>query len=57
MMVPPNDSKRLAKTILALLNQPDIRDEMGKKAREDIEHFYDWKIITRNTMEVLSRYA
>lgn len=57
MMIPPNDSKRLAKTILALLNNPEIRDEMGKKAREDIEHFYDWKMITRNTMEVLSRYA
>jgi phosphatidylinositol alpha-1,6-mannosyltransferase len=57
MMVPPNDSKRLAKTILSLLNHPGMRDEMGKKARIDIEHFYDWKIITGNTMEVLSRYA
>ena len=57
IVVPPNDSKRLAQVIIALLNKPEIREEMGKKAREHMEHFYDWRVVTGNTVKILSRYA
>ena len=57
IVVPPNDSKRLAQVIIALLNKPEVREEMGKKAREHMEHFYDWRAVTENTVKILSRYA
>ncbi|MGD0028164.1 MAG: glycosyltransferase family 4 protein [Candidatus Bathyarchaeia archaeon] len=57
LVIPPNDSKKLANVILDLLKRPEVRDKMGKRARQHVEHFYDWRIITGNTMKVLSKYA
>ncbi|MGB8779122.1 MAG: glycosyltransferase family 4 protein [Candidatus Bathyarchaeia archaeon] len=57
LVIPPNDSKRLANVILGLLNRPDVRDKLGKRARQHVEQFYDWRIITGDTMKVLSKYA
>jgi len=56
-VIPPNDSKRLASIILHLLNEPEVREKIGKRAREHVEHFYDWRVITGNTINVLSKYA
>lgn len=57
IVIPPNDSKRLAQVIIELLNKPEVREEMGKKAREHVESFYDWRVVTGNTVKILSRYA
>lgn len=56
-VIPPNDSMRLANIILHLLNEPEMREKIGKKAREHVKHFYDWRVITGNTINVLSKYA
>lgn len=56
-VIPPNDSGRLASVILRLLNEPEEREKIGKRAREHVERYYDWRVITGNTMNVLSKYA
>ena len=57
MVIPPNDSKRLARVVVELLDRPEVREEMGRKARERVERFYDWQVVTENTMKILSKYA
>ncbi len=41
------DVNQLAKHILTLLENPDLREEMGKKGRRIAEERFDWKIIAR----------
>lgn len=53
-LIPPKNPKELATTIIELLTNKSLRKRIGEKARDRIEHFHDWDIITRRTLEVLS---
>jgi glycosyltransferase involved in cell wall biosynthesis len=55
VIVPPNNPKELAMTILELLNNPDECKRIGKNARIYIERFHDWDKITMDTLNVLSK--
>jgi glycosyltransferase involved in cell wall biosynthesis len=54
-LVPPKDSKELAKSITRLLKDRQLSERIGQNARDYVEHFHDWNIITKNTLEILSR--
>jgi len=56
-VIPPNDSGRLASVILRLLNEPEEQGKIGRRARKHVERYYDWRVVTRNTMKVLSKCA
>ena len=43
MLVEPGDESGLAKTILKLIVNRDLAEEMGKKARESLSDKYSWE--------------
>jgi len=44
LLVRPKDIEGLSKAILTLLEDPDLREEMGKKARRRAVKEFDWDI-------------
>jgi glycosyltransferase involved in cell wall biosynthesis len=46
-LVKPGDADELAKKIDILLDNPKLRDSMGKNGRERAERFYDWNTIIK----------
>lgn len=50
-LVPPKDSAALAEKIVYLLENDNLRKEMGEKSCEMAKQ-YDWKIITKKYIEV-----
>jgi glycosyltransferase involved in cell wall biosynthesis len=46
-LVKPGDADELAKKINILLDNPKLRDSMGKNGRERAERFYDWNTIIK----------
>jgi len=53
-LVPAKDPVELAKSIIELLTNKPLSERIGRNARARIEHFHDWNIITKRTLEVLS---
>jgi glycosyltransferase involved in cell wall biosynthesis len=51
-LVPPRDSRRLAEAIVALLQDSELRGEMGRKALEKAERELSWRDIARRTLRV-----
>lgn len=47
IIVPCNDPKAMAETIIYLLEHPDVADEMGKEARKITDRFSEEKIFSR----------
>ena len=54
-LVSPKDSKELAKTIVELLTNKALCERIGENARAHVENSYDWNVITRRTLETLSK--
>ncbi|MCK5538784.1 MAG: glycosyltransferase family 4 protein [Bacteroidales bacterium] len=54
-LVPPQDSKALAKRILDLLKDNKLRQQMGNNARKMVEEQFDIKIITRKQLSVYKK--
>jgi L-malate glycosyltransferase len=46
LLVPPNNPEKLAKAILALIEDNKLREEIGSNARKHVQRNYDWDIIT-----------
>jgi len=53
-LVPAKDPIKLARSIVELLTSKPLSDRIGRNARTRIEHFHDWNIITKRTLEILS---
>jgi len=49
VLVRPGDINAISKAVIAILNGKDLSMRIGKAAREHIERFYDWNIITQRT--------
>jgi glycosyltransferase involved in cell wall biosynthesis len=49
----PGNANELANQILRLFENPQLREKLGKQAREDVIQNYTWK---QNAMRVLSKY-
>ena len=43
ILIPPEDKEALARNILKLLNEPDLRKQMGHNGRILVEEKYSWK--------------
>ena len=54
-LVPPKNPKELAKTIVELLTNKTLCERIGENARAHVENSYDWNVITRRTLETLSK--
>jgi phosphatidylinositol alpha-mannosyltransferase len=60
LLVPPKDEQQLAKSIVTLLRDPDLRQKMGAKGRQKSVR-YSWEGIAQQTMdyylEVLAKHG
>lgn len=56
IVVEPNDIDAIAKNILYLLENEDIAEEMGKKAREKCVEKYSWDAMGKVLIEIFSKY-
>lgn len=54
VLVHPKDPKELSDVLVELLSDPHRRGEVGRKARDYVERFHDWKKIAKDTLDVLS---
>jgi glycosyltransferase involved in cell wall biosynthesis len=54
-LVSPKNPKELATTIVELLTNKPLCKRIGENARAHVEHSYDWNVITRRTVETLSK--
>ena len=52
ILVPARNSRALAEKILLLLNHPQLRQEMGKKASERVHKYFTWRECARGTEQV-----
>jgi glycosyltransferase involved in cell wall biosynthesis len=50
----PNDSMEFSAKILKLLNNPQLREEMGRRGRKVAERALSWEIITKQLQDILS---
>jgi glycosyltransferase involved in cell wall biosynthesis len=53
-LVSAKDPMQLAESIIGLLTNKLLSERIGRNARARVEHFHDWNIITKRTLEVLS---
>ena len=54
LLVPPNDATALARALETLLDNPRLREQMGRRGREVAEEEYDWaRIIERHYLPLL----
>ncbi|NIW99660.1 MAG: glycosyltransferase [Phycisphaerae bacterium] len=54
-VVPAKDPEAMAKRILELVNNPELRREMGKRARQVAETKYSFPVFAEKTLEVYRR--
>ena len=47
LIVPPKDSEALAKAMLILIKNPDLRKKLGRNGRRLVEEKYSWDKITK----------
>ena len=52
LKVPPKDHDALAKAIVRLLADPDLRQRLGKNAYQKASKCYNWEKITQQTLSV-----
>ena len=51
LLVPPGDVEALVTTVGALLNDPHMRETMGRAARERAMESFSWTAVARATVE------
>ena len=52
MLVQPRDPLQLASAILEVLDDPKTARAMGRDGRRRVERHYDWKIVSREIVNV-----
>jgi glycosyltransferase involved in cell wall biosynthesis len=52
VFVPPDDASSLAAAMRGLLADPMAAREMGRRAREKAERFFDWSVVVRETLDL-----
>jgi glycosyltransferase involved in cell wall biosynthesis len=51
LYVPPNDEEAFARALAALMDDPEMRREMGKRGRERVENELHWGIMKQNLLK------
>jgi glycosyltransferase involved in cell wall biosynthesis len=52
-LVPPRDADALAEGIAALIDEPDLRERLGRAARDEVVLKYTWKQHTQRIIDAL----
>lgn len=52
ILVPPKDPKAIADAVLYLIENPEAREEMGRRAVKRVESLFSWKKTAKATEEV-----
>lgn len=52
VIVPPEDSDAIREAAIKLLNNSELRTEMGRKGRQRVVENFAWPVAARNTLEV-----
>ncbi|HYB21459.1 MAG TPA: glycosyltransferase, partial [Thermodesulfobacteriota bacterium] len=52
ILVPPRDAQALAQAIRRLLQDPELRRQMGRAARHRILEFFTWENAARQMVDV-----
>lgn len=55
LLVPVGDATALAEAILRLLNDPELRAQMGREGRRIVEQEFSLEIVIRRTLEIYDR--
>ncbi|MDD1748696.1 MAG: glycosyltransferase family 4 protein, partial [Methanothrix sp.] len=55
LLIRPRDVDDLREKMMVLLQDPELRDRMGRNARETIESTYTWQSVARRIMTVYER--
>lgn len=56
-IVPPKDSKALAKAIICILNNNSLREQMGKNSYKKMTEELSWDNISRKTIEIYKKIS
>jgi glycosyltransferase involved in cell wall biosynthesis len=56
LQVPPRDARAIAQAVLRLIDKPDLRERMGKAARQRVLQLFTWENAARE-MEKVYREA
>jgi glycosyltransferase involved in cell wall biosynthesis len=57
VLVPPNDSHALADAIAQLLDNPILRQELGRRGRQAVERLYNADRMAEATLAIYERFA
>ena len=57
ILVRPGDHHELAKGVIQLLKDPDLRHRMGMKGRSRVEKLFSWDIAAEKTLELYKELA
>lgn len=50
LLVKPNDVSAWIKSILLLVDKPELREQLGKKAKFDLENYFTWEKRAKNIL-------
>ena len=57
VLVPPNDPQALADAIANLLDNPSLREELGRRGRAAVEKLYSADRMAEATLTVYERFV
>ena len=57
LLVEPKDEKELAKAIEKLVNDNELREQIGNNCRKFVEEKYSWKSISDETESIYNLYV
>lgn len=55
IVVPPDDDKALANALVKLLNDRELRKELGKNGRELVEREYKWDHVAQKMLDIIEQ--
>jgi len=53
LLVPPDDSRSLARAIIKLAGDAKMREKMGKKGRKVAEEFFSWESVAEDILDMV----
>ncbi|MFN2126670.1 MAG: glycosyltransferase family 4 protein, partial [Anaerolineales bacterium] len=52
LLVPPNDSKSLRRSLIKLIENPDLCEELGRAAHDRLVNKFGWGVVTNQYIQV-----
>ena len=54
-IIPPKDSESLAKTVSTILNNSDLRKQMGENSYKKMKEELSWEKISKKSIEIYKK--